>query len=146
MNFIKKFNVFGWVTVASAVAALIAMIIYIASGTTGFMAGQTLNAVPIVLTIIAIIAVIADVYFADKLDKRIVGAILIGVVVLLAVSLCLFIVAREQLFADIYFIPVNHPVTEDASLNASIAGIVFYLISIVCVIVAGFADKLVKSN
>lgn len=145
MNFIKKQTVFGWITLAAAVLGLIAMIIYIVSGTTGYMAGQPVSALPIVFTIIAILGLGAMFAVADKLDRRIVGAILFVIDVLLAVSLCLFITDRVQLFADVYFIPVNYPEAEVASLNTSIAGMVFYIITLVGVIVTGFAKQLHKS-
>lgn len=145
MNFIKKQTVFGWITLAAAVLGLIAMIIYIVSGTTGYMAGQPVSALPIVFTIIAILGLGAMFAVADKLDRRIVGAILFVIDVLLAVSLCLFITDRVQLFADVYFIPVNYPESEVASLNTSIAGMVFYIITLVGVIVTGFAKQLHKS-
>lgn len=145
MNFIKKQTVFGWITLAAAVLGLIAMIIYIVSGTTGYMAGQPVSALPIVFTIIAVLGLGAMFALADKLDRRIVGAILFVIDVLLAVSLCLFITDRVQLFADVYFIPVNYPESEVASLNTSIAGMVFYIITLVGVIVTGFAKQLHKS-
>lgn len=109
MNFIKKQTVFGWVTLGAAVLGLVAMIVYIVSGTTGYMDGQPLAALPIVFTVISILGLGALFAVADKLDRRIVGGILFVIDILLAVSLCLFIADRVQLFADVYFIPVNFP-------------------------------------
>ena len=146
MNFIKKQTVFGWVTLAATVLGLIAMIIYIVSGTTGSMAGQPVSALPIGFTIISVLGLGALFAVADKLDKRIVGALLFVIDVLLAVALCLFIVDRVQLFADVYFIPVNYPPSEVAALNTSIVGMVFYIIAIVAVVVTGFAKQLHKSD
>lgn len=145
MNFIKKQTVFGWITLAAAVLGLIAMIIYIVTSTTGYMAGQPVSALPIVFTIIAVLGLGAMFALADKLDKRIVGAILFVIDVLLAVSLCLFVVDRVQLFADIYFIPVNYPEGEGSALNSSIVGMVFYALALVCVVVTGFAKQLHKN-
>ena len=144
MNFIKKQTVFGWVTLGAAVLGLVAMIVYIVSGTTGYMDGQPLAALPIVFTVISILGLGALFAVADKLDRRIVGGILFVIDILLAVSLCLFIADRVQLFADVYFIPVNFPESEVASLNSSIAGMVFYILALVCVIVTGFAKQLHK--
>ncbi len=143
-NIIKKQNVFGWIAFGAAVMALVAMIVYIVSGTTGYMAGQKLDALPIVFTVISFVGLPVILVFSDKLDRRITGALLFVITILLAISLCLFIMARLDLFADIYFIPVNYPDSEVTSLNATIVGIVFYLISIVAVIVTGFAEKLYK--
>lgn len=70
------------------------------------------------------------------------GAMLFVAVVLNAVSVCLFVVSRIQIIADVWFIPVNYPETEGTALSISLAGIVFYLISIAATCVAGFAKKL----
>lgn len=145
MNLIKKQNVFGWVALAAAVLALIGMILYITTSTTGFMAGQDMSALPIVFSLIAIIALVITPLFSDRLDGRVVGGILFAVVLLLVVSFCVFINARVQLFADVYFIPVNYPEGEGTALNASIVGYVFYVLALVATIVAGFADKLHKN-
>lgn len=144
MKFVKQQNIFGWVTLAAIVLALVSLIIYIVSGTTGFMAGTILNAVPIVLTILAIGVLVACVLLSDKLDKRITGVLLAVACVFLAVSFCVFAVERLQIFADVWFIPVNYPESEGAALNSTVTGIVFYVLSAVCVIVAGFGERLNK--
>ncbi len=146
MNFIKKQSVFGWITFAAAVLSLVGLIIFIVSGTTGFMAGQPISALTIVFTIIAILGLGTLFAISEKIDKRIVGGILFVLVVLLAVAMCMFIMDRLQLFADVYFIPVNHPKIEDAALSATIAGIVFYILAIIGTIVVGFSGKLNKEN
>lgn len=145
MNVIKKINLFGWICVAAVVFSLIGMIIYIVSGTTGYMAGQPLDALPIVFTVISILALLAAVLLGDKLGGRITGLIIFVAVVLAAVSLCLFVVSRVELFSDVYFIPVNYPESEGAALNVSIVGLVFYVLSLICMVVAGFGEKLAKN-
>lgn len=142
MNLIKKQNVFGWITIVAAVFALIGMIVYIVTSTTGFMAGEEVNSLLIVFTLIAVLALIVAALMSDRLDDRVVGGILFVSVVLLAVSFCLFINARVQLFADVYFIPVNYPEGEGTALNISIVGYVFYVLALVGTIVAGFAEKI----
>ena len=142
MKLIKQQNVFGWITLASALIALIAMIIYIASSTTGFLAGSVVNSTPIILTVFAIAILVASALLSDKIDGRITGAMLFVAVVLNAVSVCVFVVSRIQIIADVWFIPVNYPETEGTALGISLAGIVFYLISIAATCVAGFAKKL----
>lgn len=142
MNLIKKQNVFGWITIAAAVFALIGMIIYIVTSTTGFMAGEEINGLLIVFTLVAVLALLVAALMSDRLDDRVVGGILFVSVVLLAVGFCLFINARVQLFADVYFIPVNYPEGEGTALNISIVGYVFYVLALVGTIVAGFAEKI----
>lgn len=142
MKLLKKQNVFGWISIASAVLALIGMIIYISTSTTGYLAGQSMDVLPIVFTVLAMIVLVATALVADKLDERIVGGILFAVCLLLTVSFCLFVFARIQLFADVYFIPVNYPEAEGTALSSSIVGYVFYGLALIGTIAAGFSGKL----
>ena len=142
MKFLKQQNVFGWLALASAVLSLVAMIFYIVTGATGFLAGNVVNPAPIILTILGIAALVAAALLSEKLDKRIIGGILFAAVILLAISLCVFVTERVQLFADVYFIPVNYPAAEGSALTVSIVGMVFYIVSLVGTVVAGFAEQL----
>lgn len=142
MKFLKQQNVFGWLALASAVLSLVAMIFYIVTGATGFLAGNVINPAPIILTILGIAALVAAALLSEKLDKRIIGGILFAAVILLAISLCVFVTERVQLFADVYFIPVNYPAAEGSALTVSIVGMVFYIVSLAGTVVAGFAEQL----
>lgn len=142
MKFLKQQNVFGWLALASAVLSLVAMIFYIVTGATGFLAGNVVNPAPIILTILGIAALVAAALLSEKLDKRIIGGILFAAVILLAISLCVFVAERVQLFADVYFIPVNYPAAEGSALTVSIVGMVFYIVSLAGTVVAGFAEQL----
>ncbi len=146
MNIIKKQNVFGWAAIVSAVLSLVALIIYIASSATGYLAGQSINPLPIVLTILGIALLAAAVAGAGKADKRLIGIVLFAACVLLTVSLCVCINERVQLFADVYFIPVNYPAGEGSTLNFSIVGIVFYVVAILGTVVSGFGEQLNKAE
>ncbi len=146
MNFIKKQNAFGWAAAAAAVLAVTGMIFYIVTSVSGYMAGQTMSSVPVILTIIGVVVLIAAVILAGKLDGRIIGGLLAVADVLIAIALCVFVNTRVLLFADVYFIPVNYPVSEGTALNLSIVGFVFYVLSLVCTVFAGFGEKLVKSG
>ena len=48
---------------------------------------------------------------------------------------------RVDLAADVWFIPVNRPATEDVALYCSMAGVALYLISFVTVTVKAFSCK-----
>lgn len=52
-----------------------------------------------------------------------------------------FAMDRVKLAADVWFIPVNRPETEDVALYASLAGVALYLISFVTVTVKAFSRK-----
>ena len=52
-----------------------------------------------------------------------------------------FAMDRVKLAADVWFIPVNRPATEDVALYCSLAGVALYLISFVTVTVKAFSHK-----
>ncbi|MBO4988846.1 MAG: hypothetical protein J6D37_00800 [Clostridia bacterium] len=139
-----KQNLFGYLALGSAVCALVGLIIYIVSSTTGYMEGREMDALPVLLTIVAIVCLVAAPLLAEKLGRSLAGALLFVGEVLLAVSLCMFINARVDHFADIVFIPVNYPLGEKTTLIVSIVGFVFYILAILASIVAAFGEKLIK--
>ncbi|MCD8307937.1 MAG: sodium:proton antiporter [Clostridia bacterium] len=146
MNTIKKMNAFGWVSIAAGVLALVGLIIYIVSSVTGYMSGQKVNALPIVFAIIAIILLVGAPLLAGKVDSRILPVADLVAGVLLIIGACVFINTRVSLFADIYFIPVNYPASEEASLSISLAGMIFYIISFVAACVPVFAGSFLKKS
>lgn len=126
----KKTSIFATVT------ALAALVIYLVTSLTGFMAG---NIWPVVLTVAAIVLLFA----ADKMKKP--SALKDIVIVLTGFALigCIsfFAMDRVKLAADVWFIPVNRPATEDVALYCSLAGVALYLISFVTVTVKAFSHK-----
>ena len=126
----KKTSIFATVT------ALAALVIYLLTSLTGFMAGKAMNIWPVVLTVAAIVLLFA----ADKMKKP--SALKDIVIVLTGFALigCIsfFAMDRVKLAADVWFIPVNRPATE---LYCSLAGVALYLISFVTVTVKAFSHK-----
>lgn len=129
----KKTSIFATVT------ALAALVIYLLTSLTGFMAGKAMNTWPVVLTVVAIVLLFA----ADKMKKP--SALKDIVIVLTGFALigCIsfFAMDRVKLAADVWFIPVNRPATEDVALYCSLAGVALYLISFVTVTVKAFSCK-----
>lgn len=129
----KKTSIFATVT------ALAALVIYLLTSLTGFMAGKAMNIWPVVLTVAAIVLLFA----ADKMKKP--SALKDIVIVLTGFALigCIsfFAMDRVKLAADVWFIPVNRPATEDVALYCSLAGVALYLISFVTVTVKAFSHK-----
>ena len=109
----KKTSIFATVT------ALAALVIYLLTSLTGFMAGKAMNIWPVVLKDIVIVLT---------------GFALIG-------CISFFAMDRVKLAADVWFIPVNRPATEDLALYCSLAGVALYLISFVTVTVKAFSHK-----
>lgn len=125
----KKTSIFATVT------ALAALVIYLVTSLTGFMAG---NIWPVVLTVAAIVLLFA----ADKMKPSALKDIVIvltGFALIGCISF--FAMDRVKLAADVWFIPVNRPATEDVALYCSLAGVALYLISFVTVTVKAFSCK-----
>ena len=119
----KKTSIFATVT------ALAALVIYLVTSLTGFMAGKAMNIWPVVLTVAAIVLLFA----ADKMKPSALKDIVIvltGFALIGCISF--FAMDRVKLAADVWFIPVNRPATEDVAL---------YLISFVTVTVKAFSCK-----
>ena len=129
---------------AALAAALIGLVIYLVNSTTGYMAGQGLNALVIVLSVAAMVALAVRVFAGDRLPEVLDDVLLIGSEALLLVSFAQFVLERVRLAADIYFIPVNYPASEATALHISIVGAVFYLIADIIMIVTTFTKK--KAN
>ncbi len=128
----KKTSIFATVT------ALAALVIYLLTSLTGFMAGKAMNIWPVVLTVAAIVLLFA----ADKMKPSALKDIVIvltGFALIGCISF--FAMARVDLAADVWFIPVNRPATEDVALYCSLAGVALYLISFVTVTVKAFSCK-----
>lgn len=126
---------------AAAIAALVGMIIYIITSVTGYLAASAMNPWPVLCTVLSLLMLAAVVFMENKMTPVIKDALLILASVMLLVSLYFFVLGRVQLAADVYFIPVNYPASEASALHISIAGVVFYLIADIAMIVAGFSGE-----
>jgi len=145
MSIIKKQNAFGWVLCGSIVFSLVGLIIYIVTSTVGYLDGQSFSVLPIIFTILFIAGGSILFIIPEKLGKF-KGLVEILMGALISVSICWFILNRVDLAADVYFIPVNYPEAEETALSTSIVGMVFYLISIVGLVVVSFTSKTTKDN
>ena len=104
--------------------------VYLVNSTTGYMAGQGLSALVIALSVVAIVALAARAFAGNRLPAVLNDVLLIGAEVLLLVSFAQFVLERVRLAADIYFIPVNYPASEQTSLNVALIGVACYLVAI----------------
>ena len=90
------------------------------------------------LTVAAIVLLFA----ADKMKPsalKDVVIVLTGFALIGCISF--FAMARVDLAADVWFIPVNLPEGESTALYSSLAGVALYLISFVTVTVKAFSHK-----
>lgn len=139
MNTLNRKN--SVITGVAALAALVGVIIYIVTSTTGYLAASAMGAWPIICTIAAVVLAAVVIVMNQKMPTLLVDVLNEVILVLLLVSFYFFIMARVTLAADIYFIPVNYPASEATALHISIVGAVLYLIAIIAVIVNGFLPK-----
>jgi hypothetical protein len=129
---------------AAVAATLIGLVIYLVNSTTGYMAGQGLNALVIGLSVVAMVALAVRVFAGDRLPEVLNDVLLVGSEVLLLVSFAQFVLERVRLAADIYFIPVNYPASEQTSLNVALIGVACYLVAIVLLVAKAFTAKDVR--
>ncbi len=129
---------------AAVAATLIGLVIYLVNSTTGYMAGQGLNALVIVLSVAAVVALAVRVFAGDRLPEVLDDVLLIGSEALLLVSFAQFVLERVRLAADIYFIPVNYPASEQTSLNVALIGVACYLVAILLLVVKAFTAEDVR--
>ncbi|WEV69353.1 hypothetical protein OZX73_00135 [Bifidobacterium sp. ESL0775] len=127
----------------AVLAALVGVIVYVITSTTGYLAGSGMSIWPLSLTIVAMIAIACEVIFLPQGKATTAGPgrgvladvlVMVGEV-LLVVSFAMFVLARVSLAADIYFIPVNYPHSEVTALNISVVGVLFYLVAIIALII-----------
>lgn len=127
--------------IVAMAATLIGLVIYIVNSTTGYMAGQGMSVPLIVLSVVAVIALVLRSAVRDRLSAVLTDALLIAPEVMLLVSFAQFVLARVRLAADIYFIPVNYPASEQTSLNVALIGVGCYLVAIIALVIESFTAK-----
>lgn len=135
---INKSNLVFWI---AAIAALIGMIIYIVTSVTGYLADAVMNPMPVICTVIAIIAAAFTAVGEEKVNAVVYDILIVLINVLLLVSFYWFISGRVSLAADVYFIPVNYPASEANALHISIVGAALYLVADIVMIVTAFVKK-----
>lgn len=122
--------------VVALIAALIGAGIYAYTSMTGYLAGRVIDWMPVVFTAVAAVLLLVLIIGGKNMKDGAVGFLTFVINVLLAVAICLFAMARIELAADIYFIPVNYPQGEATAFYISIVGLVGYLVAIVSNVVA----------
>ena len=128
----------------AAIAAIVGLIIYIFTSVTGYLASSTLNILPIVSTVIAIVLMIAVMFVNQRLPQPVTDIAMFAAVALLLYSFYEFVLGRVSLAADVYFIPVNYPASEATALHISIVGIALYVVADVVMIAAAFVRRLAE--
>lgn len=116
--------------ITSIVFALIGFIIFIINSTTGYLAGSQIQFGTLILSIIALVFGVLLFLFRNSMEKyETLISIVIGL--FLSIATVLFVESRVYLAADVWFIPVNYPESEEVALWISIAGVASYVLSII---------------
>lgn len=144
LNWIKKLSISAWISLGAAIVALIAMILYVDNSTTGVMQGVPLVTLPIWFSVIAMLLLLALFAIGDRLPAWVASLMMLVAVVFLTVCICSLINNRTDIAGDQWFIPGMDTPEKGACLNGAITCVVFYGISILAVIVAGFFGKSAK--
>ena len=118
------------------VAALVGAGIYAYTSLTGYLAGRVVDWMPVLFTAVAAVLLLVLIIAGQNMKDNAVGICTFVVNVFLAVAICLFAMARMELAADIYFIPVNYPQGEATAFYISVVGLVCYLAAIISNVVA----------
>lgn len=137
----KQFEKSFGLVAAAAVLALVGMVIYIVTSVTGYLAASSLNMIPIITTVIALVLMLATIAVNKKLSGIVIDIAMFVSVGLLLYSFYEFVLGRVSLAADVYFIPVNYPASEASALHISIVGIVLYVIAVIGMIAAAFMRR-----
>ena len=97
---INKSNLILWIV---AIAALIGMIIYIVTSVTGYLTDAVMNPMPVICTVVAIIAAVFAAIGEEKVNAIVYDILIVVVNILLLVSFYWFILGRVSLAADVYY-------------------------------------------
>lgn len=140
---IKRFNVASYFIIASFLMTLISLLVYLFNSLTGYLAGQGVQPIVIIASLVALILIGAGLLLSKPL--KIVNDFLMVIAIgLIAVSATYFILGRIELFEEVFFNPINIPPAEQVAANASIVGIVMYFVSAILLIVSAFFEKALK--
>lgn len=144
-NLLAKQTRFSYAAAAGALLCLLAFIVYLINSTTGYLAGTALDPLVILFSLLAFACGLAMFLLGEKLG-RFAGFGYLAMGVFLSLSIAALILSRQQIVADIYFIPVNHPVAEEATFGGSVAALLLYLLAFLAAVYATFGEKPFKQS
>ena len=133
----QKLSVTGLVAV---VAALVGVAFYLVTTLTGYLTGSAPSLMVLGCSVLAIL--LLAVLASGKTAGGVRDLVILAAGFLLIAGMVLFALSRTSLAADLYFIPVNYPASEETAFQLSLVGIAGYLVALVADLVAAFsADK-----
>ena len=125
-------------TLVILATALIGLVLYLITSLTGYLVDTPFNAIPVICTV----AGAALIVLSDKVKCSLLKDVLLvaGALALIG-ALSLFAMDRVRVAADVWFIPVNRPASEDVCLYISLVGAAMYVVSVITAAVKGFAKE-----
>lgn len=125
-------------TLVILAAALIGLVLYLITSLTGYLVDTPFNAIPVVCTAVGMVLIV----LCDGVKPGLVKDVLLvaGALALIG-ALSLFAMDRVRVAADVWFIPVNRPASEDVCLYVSLVGVAMYVVSVITAAVKGFAKE-----
>lgn len=121
----------------AVLAAAVGLAFYLVTTLTGYLAGSSMNAAVLVCSVLAIL--LLAVLASGKTSGGVKDLVILAAGFLLIAGMIFFALGRVSLAADIYFIPVNYPASEETAFRLSVVGIAAYLAAIVADMTAAFA-------
>lgn len=145
-NVKTKQNSHGVAIWLSLIALIIAFGIFIYNSTTGYLAGQTIDLYTIIFSSLAIVVAFILALVKNKWEKHewAVSLLFYALAIFTAIAIAVFAGSRVDLAADIYFIPVNYPATEETALYISFVALGFYVLAFIFAVYAGFGKTFRK--
>ena len=113
-------------TLVILASALVGLVLYLITSLTGYLVDTPFNAIPLLCTL----AGMALVWFSDKKEGTLKDLLLVAGALALIGAMSLFAMDRVRVAADVWFIPVNRPQSEDVCLYLSLVGVAMYVIYI----------------
>lgn len=125
-------------TLVILASALVGLVIYLITSLTGYLVDTAFNAIPVICTAVGMVLIVA----CDKVKPGLCKDVLLvaGALALIG-ALSLFAMDRVRVAADVWFIPVNRPVSEDVCLYTSLVGVAMYIVSVIAAAMKGFAKE-----
>lgn len=123
----------GLVAVA---ASAVGLAFYLVTSLTGYLAGSAMDTVVLACSALAIL--LLAVLASGKTSGGVKDLVILAAGFLLIAAMIFFALGRVSLAADIYFIPVNYPASEETAFQLSVVGIAAYLVAIVADMTAAF--------
>lgn len=140
---LAKQTIWSYLLAASVLLLVVGFIVFLVNSTTGYLASDGPSPLVTALSVIALVAGVGLVAAGEKLGKFAgIGYLLVAAMV--AISIAGIAWSVEAVVGDIYFIPVNHPESEDSAWSLAIVSLVFYALSFLAATVACFGDKFYK--